>query len=243
MRVAKIWTAIMALAVCAVGALQAGTITTSSLTNNESDIVNLGTPVISAVNFGSTQGGTMSVDINGINHEVASAANNGTGADLLSGVAINSTFDGHYRTGQATASGYTGDMQNLMSGIAGRAAPGPIELDISGLTVGQDYLFQGYWEANNFNQTASVTFEGTDTLGGISGDGTLGVLISYEFTASDTMLDADLTHTGGTDNIWWLGYSLQEQVAVPEPGTCVMWSVLGLGFAVFGLSRSRRRRS
>ena len=224
------------------GGLQAGTITTSSLTNNETDIVNLGTAVVSAANFGSGSGGTMSVDINGINHELASAANNGTGADLLTGVAINSTFDGQYRSGQATASGYTGDMHNLMSGIAGRAAPGPIELDISGLTVGQDYLFQGYWEANNFNQTASVTFEGTDTLGGITGDGTLGVLISYEFTASDTILDADLTRTGGTDNIWWLGYSLQEQTAVPEPTSCALWGMLGLGLVAFGICRMQRRK-
>ena len=42
----------------------AGTIVVTPLTNNESDIVNLGTTVVSAANFGSQAGGNTTVDIN-----------------------------------------------------------------------------------------------------------------------------------------------------------------------------------
>ncbi len=193
----------------AVGSAQAAVITTSPLTNNESDIVNLGTSVVSAANLGSGAGGNTTVDINGIIHPLASAGNNGPGADLIPELNINSSFDGNYRSGQIGAAGYTGDMLNLLGGIAGNGAPGPISLEINGLTPGQNYLFQGYWEANNFGQTVSVTFEGTDTQTGITGVGGLATLISYSFTATDTALNADLSKTAGSDNNWWLGYSLQ----------------------------------
>jgi hypothetical protein len=133
-------------------------------------------------------------------------------------------------------------MLNLMGGIAGNGAPGPISLDISGLNVGTNYLFQGYWEANNFGQTASVTFEGPDIQGGITGVQGLGTLISYTFTAGDTVLDADLSKTAGSDNIWWLGYSVQEVRGgpdgdIPEPATMAL-----LGLAVCGLGGYVRRR-
>jgi uncharacterized protein (TIGR03382 family) len=217
---------------------QAGFISTSSLTNNETDIVSLGTRIVSAANFGAVVGGTTDVDINGILHAVASRAEQGPGAELIPGLSINSTFDGHYRIGNAGAAGYTGDMLNLLGGIAGTGAPGPITLGISGLTVGRDYLFQGYWEANNFGQTASVTFEGTDTLGGITGINGLATLISYSFTAGDTVLNVSLTRTAGIDNIWWQGYSLQEARSVPEPATSTL-GLLGLGLG--GLMMRRRR--
>ncbi len=233
----------MATFVLTANAVSAGTITTAPLTNNETDILNLGTTVVSAANLGSQAGGNSTVDINGISHPVASASNNGNGADLIPTLTINSSFDGNYRSGQAGTAGYTGDMLNLMGGIAGNGAPGPISLDISGLTVGTDYLFQGYWEANNFQQTASVTFEGTDTEAGITGVGGLGTLISYSFTAGDTVLDADLSKTAGSDNIWWLGYSLQEQPAsttVPEPASIAIWAFLGLCLAGYGYRRRKQ---
>ena len=189
---------------------------------------------MSAANLGAPTNST--VDINGISHALASAVANGDGADNLAELTINSTFDGNYRSAQAGAAGYTGDLLDLMGGIAGVTAPGPIALDISGLTIGTSYLFQGYWEANNFSQTASVAFEGVDTQGGITGNGTLGVLISYSFTATDTVLDADLTRTGGTENIWWQGYSLQA-IPVPTP------VALPAGLALLGLAAMRRRTS
>ena len=52
----------------ATGSAQAAVITTSPLTNNETDIVNLGTSVVSAANLGSGAGGNATVDINGIIH-------------------------------------------------------------------------------------------------------------------------------------------------------------------------------
>ena len=109
-----------------------------------------------------------------------------------------------------------------MAGIAGVASPGPLTLELSGLTPGKTYLFQGYWEANQYNQVVSITFESTDTLNNIAGNG-MGTLISYQFTASDDTLNVALTKTAGTDSVWLQGYSLQ---AVPEPSAM---AILGSG--------------
>lgn len=206
---------------------QAAPIVVTQLTNNEADIVNTGGDVVSAANFGSqvevgADGATLSVDINGIVHQVASAAQGGDGADLIANASINSTFDGHFRNSRAGQVGYTGDLRNLMAGIAGVASPGPLTLELSGLTPGKTYLFQGYWEANQYNQVLTVSFESTDTLSNITGNG-MGTLISYQFTASDDTLNVSLTKTAGTDSVWLQGYSLQ---AVPEPGSMV---IMGTG--------------
>ena len=203
---------------------QAGVITTTVLNDNESQIVNTGGGVISAANFGAASSGTATVDINGIIHAVASATNNGDGGDNIANLAINSTFDGHYRGGASTGAGYTGDMQNLMAGIAGIAHPNVLTLDISGLTIGTDYLFQAYWEANNFSQTANIVFEDLDSQSGIAGDGEKGVLISYTFTAGDDTLNVSFNRNGGSDNPWLQGYSLQ---VVPEPGSLALISLGG----------------
>lgn len=216
--------------------VEAAPILTSQLTNNESDIVNTGGTVIAAVNFGSQEavGGvsTLTVDINGISHEVASVStSDGDAADLIANVSTNSTFDGHFRDYRSTFVGYTGDLQNLIAGIAGITAPGPLTVDISGLTPGETYLFQGYWEANNVNSVVTVGFEETDSLTGISGNG-MATLISYEFTAGDDTLNVSLTQTAGGDNPWLQGFSLQ---AVPEPGSMAL---IGLG-GVMVLCRRR----
>ena len=77
-RVAVVLAAAVAMAGLVVSSsATAGTIVVSPLTNNESDIVNLGTTVVPAANLGSQAGGNTTVDINGIIHPVASPSNNG----------------------------------------------------------------------------------------------------------------------------------------------------------------------
>lgn len=211
----------------------AATVTATNLLN-ETSIINSGT-LISAVNLGATQGGTPTADatVNGILHKVASAANNGNGADLIPELTINSNFDGQYRNG---ANPFAGDLKNLIGGIAGTGAPGPLTLDIAGLIAGEHYLFQAYWESGtNNNQTATATIEG-DSLAGISGVSTQ--LISYEFTAADDTLNFELLKTSGNENIWLSGYSLQQVSVIPEPTSMVV-GMLGLG----ALAVRRRRRS
>ncbi len=221
------------VAVCTIASsLHAAPILTADLNNDESQIVNTGKALISAGNFGSQaivtgDGNTQTVDINGIVHQVASVAQGGDGAELITNATINSSFDGHFRDNRSTLAGYTGDLQNLIAGIAGIGSPGPLTLDMAGLTLGATYLFQGYWEANNHNQVITATFEGTDTLAGITGAGKA-VLISYEFVASDDTLNLSLLKTAGTDSLWLQGYSLQTVSEVPEPGSLALFGLAGV---------------
>ena len=200
----------------------AGTITTTTL-SGETDIVDTGGTLVSAANFGEA-----SVDINGLVH----GAGSGAGTNLTA----NFGFEGPYRGNQ---SGLGGDMETLLSGIAGANG---ITMDISGLTVGQDYLFQTYWESND-GHSLVATFEGTDTLPGIL-DQTTGVLIAYEFTAGDDTLNIDIDRddsVSGDPNNWLSGYSLQTvPAAVPEPSTMALWGLLGL--SLFGFRRMRPKK-
>ena len=79
---------------------------------------------------------------------------------------------------------------------------------------------------------------GTDLETGITGNGTLGVLIGYTFTAGDNPLDVEFVRTGDTGlNMWLQGYSLQ---AIPEPGSMAL---LGIGLAGLGIYQRRRSKS
>jgi|GEM_PF-4333836 len=200
----------------------AGSVSTTTITG-ETDVVNTGGTLITAVNFGEAP-----VDINGLIHGA------GSGADA--NLTDNFGFEGDYRNGQ---SGLGGDMETLLSGIAGANG---ILMDISGLTVGQDYLFQTYWESNS-DQSLTVTFEGTDTLPAIV-DQQTGVVIAYEFTAGDDTLNIDVDRddgiTSGDLNNWLSGYSLQTVPAVPEPSTMALWGLLGL--SLFGFRRMRTKK-
>ena len=235
MRVQKEILACASLAIGLIaGNASAQTFTTAPLGNDESQIVKTGGAVISAANFGAASSGTQTVDINGITHFVASATNNGDGGENLPELTILSSFDGHYRDAQSTNAGYTGDMQNLMAGIAGTASSPFLDFFIDGLTPGTEYLLQMYWEANEFNQVIRVGFEdGTTFYEGITSNGSDGLLISYTFTANDNDLLVGWHKSGGNDNPWLQGYSLQE--AVPEPGSLAL---IGLGGAIL----MRRRR-
>ena len=191
---------------------QAATITSAAFNggNDQSQIVNTGGTLVSAANFGEA-----AVTINGIAHAAGSAG----GANLT----LNEDYEGAFRDepgeAGATGAGATGEMFTLLSGIAGFNAS-PLSLDISGLTIGQDYLFQAYWEANA-GETLSVDFEG-DTAA--IADNIKGVLISYTFTAGDDTFNA--TFENDTVGNWVQGYSLQ---VIPEPSTAAaLFGVVGL---------------
>ena len=183
-----------------------------SLFDEPTDLVNTGGPVHSACHFQNpSEGDPSPLVVNGIPHVV--------GRNTPSNLTQNMGFEGDFRDG---ASGLPTDgsdvVQVLLSGIAGANG---ITMSISGLTVGQEYLFQAYWEANGTNpqQSLTMTFE-NDSLSGVGPQGIPGgVLISYSFTASDTTLNAfvdrDDGATTGDQNNWLSGYSLQE---VPTTG-------------------------
>jgi hypothetical protein len=206
--------------ILAAAAASAATITTSLL-DEESDIVNTGGVLVSACHFqGSSSGDPDPLVVNGIPHTVGSA--NGAG------LTDNFFFEGDFRNG---GSGLPQDgsniLQVLLSGIAGA---NPINMSISGLTVGTEYLFQAYWEAD-LNQSLTITLEG-DTVNSVPAQKP-GVLISYQFTAGDDTLNAFFDRDdGGTENNWLSGYSLQQ---VPEPSA----ALLG---ALGALALLRRRR-
>jgi len=181
---------------------------TATLLDEETDIINTGGALVSAVHFQDPAAGDPDpLIINGIPHTVGS----GSEADLTA----NFGFEGDFRNG---ASGFPQDgtniVQVLLSGIAGANG---INMEIAGLEVGKTYLFQAYWEVDR-NHTLTVTFE-NDSLAGIEeqqdvGSGILGgTLISHTFTAGDTTYNAFLDRDddeGGDPNNWLSGYSLQD---------------------------------
>lgn len=194
--------------------MSAGTLG-SSLLSAETDIVNTGLGVHSAVHFQNPANGDPSpLVINGIPHIVGQA-----NEPLLTD---NIGFEGDFRNGQ---SGLGGNLELLLSGIAGA---NNLTLNISGLTIGTDYLFQAYWEAWP-TEVIDFTAEG-DTIQITDQNATL---ITYEFTATDTVLNILVEGVVEVDSNEWLsGYSLQ---VVPEPGSLAL---IGLG----GLLVLRRRR-
>lgn len=208
--------------------LSAATIGTSLL-DEETDIVNTGGTVISAVHFQNPASGDPDpLVVNGIPHTV------GTGSDT--NLSINTGFEGDFRNG---ASGLPTDgsdlVQVLLSGIAGANG---INMTIAGLTIGEQYLFQAYWEDDR-GITLVLDFEG-DTLNNVAAEQLIagtpgGTLISYQFIATDTEFNALVDRDdalGGDANNWLSGYSLQ---VVPEPSALLLSA-----FGAFALLRRRR---
>jgi methionine-rich copper-binding protein CopC len=195
-----------ALAALALTAAPARAQITTSLLDEETDIVNTGGALVSACHFQNPASGDPDpLVVNGIPHTVGKA----NAANLTE----NMFFEGDFRNG---GSGLPQDgsniLQVLLSGIAGA---NPINMSISGLTVGTEYLFQAYWEAD-LNESLTITLEG-DTVNSVPAQKP-GGLISYQFTAGDDTLNAFFDRDdGGTANNWLSGYSLQEVAAsAPE---------------------------
>ena len=219
-------TILSGLCLALAGALPAATIETS-LVNEESDIINTGGTLISAVHFQSPAAGDPSpLVVNGIPHTV------GSGSDPK--LTDNFTFEGDFRNGET---GFVQDGSNIIqvlySGIAG--AP-TITMSVSGLTVGKEYLFQAYWETNNLGAVLEATIEG-DTRSDLvaladkfTNPG--GTVISYQFVAGDDTLNASFNRTDTATNDWLSGYSLQQ---VPEPSAALLGALGG-----FLLIRRRR---
>ncbi len=166
-----------------------------STLDEESDIQKTVGTLVSAANFGET-----AVTVNGLLH--------GAGASAGAGLTHNFSFEDDLRNG---ASGLPGGstMDKLLSGIAGNDG---IEMSLSGLTNGQEYLFQAYWEGEP-GQSLTITMEagGVATQDKID-DQSPAVLICYRFVAaSDTLnifIDRDDDLEGDPDH-WLSGYSLQ----------------------------------
>lgn len=188
---------------------------TASLLDEVTDIVNTGGTLVSACHFQNPASGDPSpLVVNGIPHTV--------GRTNVANLTQNMFFEGDFRNGgSGLPQGGSNTVQVLLSGIAGG---NPVNLSVSGLTPGHQYLFQAYWEANGTNpqHTLTMTLEG-DSLGGVGPQGIPGgVLISYRFTAGDHTLNAffdrDDGATSGDLNNWLSGYSLQE-----IPATFANW--------------------
>jgi hypothetical protein len=116
-------------------------------------------------------------------------------------------------------------MFTLLDGIAGSDTSAPSTVTISGLTVGETYLFQAYWLVNNNFDTSkmNVNLEG-ETLTNINANTAANefVLISYTYTATDDTFVGTFDDPNG--NEWLQGFSLQ--VAVPESSSSITQEVL-----------------
>ena len=179
-----------------------------SYTNQETGIVNTGAGnLVQAQNFG----GTGAVTINGIAHANSNSA------------LTPASFPGSW--GDPDPGTFTGDMFTLLDGIAGSNTGAPSTVTISGLTIGETYLFQAYWLVNNNFDTSkmNVNLEG-ETLTNINANTAANefVLIAYTYTATDDTLVGTFDDPNG--NEWLQGFSLQ--VAVPESSSSISQEVL-----------------
>jgi len=198
---ATLWT-VVALAIVAVSMpVAAADITVGSITN-ETDIVNTGGDLVEALNFG----GTGAVTVNGILH--ANSNGNFSPAD----------FSGAW--GDPDGGTFSGDLFSLLDGIVGVSSGGPATFSVTGLTVGQSYLFQTYWLVKDGfgTRTLDVTF-GAASSNAIPANTSTSeaVLMSYAFDATAETLN--VTVEDPSFNEWLQGYSLQ---AFPPPAGTVM---------------------
>ena len=208
------------LGVAVIGSASAATISTTTIVN-ESSIINTGGTLVSAANFGGA-----AVTVNGIVH----------GAGRASGVNLteNINFEGFFRDAQT---GFGGNLETLLEGIGGVSSANPIVMSISGLTVGDSYLFQTYFE-HNADTSIALTFE-SDTINSVA-DQPNGIVISYEFEALDDTLNISIVRDESpsippSGNVWVSGYSIQTQ-AIPEPSSTAL-----LGLGVLALILRRRK--
>ena len=212
-------TLLVAVSLCVASATSSGAATiVASLLDQETDIVNTGGSLVSAANFGAGE----VLTVNGLLHSAGTA---GGGANFT----INNTFQGDFRNNASGLPDGT-PLNELLDGIAGANG---ITMSISGLTIGQEYLYQTYWEGNA-GTTLTITMEG-DNLSLVP-DQVPAVLISYQFTATDSILNINIDRddaVSGDPNNWLSGYSLQ---TIPEPSSSALLGVLG----AFALLRRRR---
>ncbi len=174
---------------------------TTGVITSPTDIFNTGFDVVEAANLG----GTGQATVNGITH----ANSNSTYGPV--------NFSGPF--GDPNPATFSGDLFTLLDGIAGtNNANEPGTLSVPGLITGESYLFQSYWivKDNFLTRKMDVVFEG-ESLAGIDANPNTNeaVLISYEFTAADTVFDATFEATGGDDNTWITGFSLQALGELP----------------------------
>ena len=235
---------IAALALAPAASTQAATITWGAAQNITGDSdVSLADSLVRAFNVGDTN--VPSTTVNGVtfdpfpipsqapsvtvgNFTLATAATNGE-----RGVGTGFAFGGAF--GNLSAS-----YQSLL-GSAGAPVNGgfAMTLTISGLTVGQSYLFQ-WW--TNYSGMASPTDTTTATAGNAitldqntsNGSGGLGQFAIGTFTA-DGSGSQSITFTAPSNTVPRLnGFQLRQ---VPEPST---WAMLSVGA---GLLLAFRRRS
>jgi len=180
--------------------LSAPLITVGTITN-ETDIVNTGGDLVEALNFG----GTGAVTVNGILHENSN------------GDFSPANFSGDW--GDPDGGTFSGDLFSLLDGIVGADNGGPATFSVTGLTVGQSYLFQTYWLVNGGFTTRrkDVTFGAAGPVAIPANPNTSeAVLMSYAFDATNETLN--VTVEDPTFNTWLQGYSLQ---VAPRKGTVI----------------------
>ena len=229
--------------------------------SGEGDVDTTGS-LLYAYNFGSnTPDATEAVatTINGVAFAPAALSSITAGPVTFGNVTLRETEPGwvliaNISTGVPTQNPYaalSSSYRNLLGTAIFATAPGTMQVDLGGLTVGQSYRIQ-LWSSfadhsgyGSFFGSASVTGgSSSTTLDSNVGnaDGAVGQWVIGTFTAAATMERLELN---GLNNSYPLLNGLQVRVvaaAVPEPASTGLLLTLGFGSVALGVCAHVRRR-
>jgi hypothetical protein len=223
------WLAIALLALSPAAA-SAAVITWGSETDisADTDVSTTGT-LIRAFHFGTST--ATNATVNGVLFE---AFNVSVGA--IGNFSTTSDLAGNTSSASAPFSGLSPDYREVLGAAAFHSSSTSFTLTMSGLTVGQSYLFQTWVNdsVGSFRTGFSVTVSAGDSAGldrnTTNAEGGLGQYVIGTFvadTATQTIAYSN-DEIGGLVNAFQLRQLDTATSVVPEPASAVLWTLMGL---------------